>query len=289
MPSVYEIVTNSIIEKIEAGDMSWRKAWNLRRMPHNYVSGKPYRGINVLLLFSSRYQSPYWLTYKQATGQGGNVKKGEKSSLAVFWKPQCEEDEKTGKTKVTGAVLRYYRLFNWEQTEGVPEKIPVDQFKNKPLPTCQDLFDGMAHRPEVEYGDPAYSPKREVLYMPGIGEFDSTEEYYASLYHELTHWTGHPSRLDRDGIRGHLDGSISSLRDPRYAKEELIAELGAAYLCNIVGIADKVEDNNAAYLQSWIKVLRENSRMIISAASKSQQAVDFILQDAGYSFKEDDQ
>lgn len=278
---VYQIVTERIIALMESGKLDWRKTWKLQGgTPRNYVSGRPYRGVNLILLGFQGYNSPYWLTYKQVTDAGGVVLKGEKGNLVTFYKPRyvMETDPRTGEEKKVqaGALFRYYLVFNLEQTEGVPEKDKPKEAA-KPLPEPQVLLDALTpYIKAVKQGNPAYHPKSDTLKMPGPKDFETPEEYYATFFHELIHWTGHPARLARPGVREVMEGK-ARFGDEVYSQEELVAELGAAFLSSLVDIGERVEQNNAAYLQSWIKVLKEDTRLIIRAAGQAQKAADHLL------------
>lgn len=285
MTDVYQIITDRICELIEAGKLNWRQTWALKDLPRNYASGKNYRGINALLLWAERRSSPYWLTYNQAKAAGGNVKKGEKSSLVVFYKPRVvkELDTDTGEEKETtvGFMLRYYRVFNWEQTEGVPEKVDSDN-GNEQIVDCEEMVQALKqHDLKIEHGNPAYAPKRDVLIMPNLNEFRSSAEYYAAMHHELTHWTGHPSRVNRESIAKYLEGNASLFGDGDYSQEELVAELGAAFLNSMTGIERVTEENSVAYLQGWLSHLRNDTKMIVRAAGQAQTAVDWLRARAG--------
>lgn len=277
---VYGIVTERIIALMESGKLDWRKTWKLRTgAPRNYQSGRPYRGINLILLAFSGFASPWWLTYRQIQELGGTLRKGEKSSIVTFFKPRYEEreDPETGEKyqHKTGILFRYYHVFNLDQVDGIPDKeAPKDHEK---IPGPQELLDGL--RPfinAVAHGNPAYRPKDDILVMPAMGEFSDAPEYYATYYHEAIHWTGHPSRIGRKGVQEVLEGK-ARFGDDVYSQEELVAELGAAFLAGLTGIGDRVEKNNAAYLQHWIKVLKEDTQLIIRAASQAQVAVDYLL------------
>ena len=283
---VYQIVTDRICEQIESGKLNWKKSWSLKDMPKNYVSGKQYRGINTLLLWAERRSSPYWMTYNQAAAAGGNVKKGEKSSLVVFYKPRVvkETDRSTGeeKTKTIGYLLRYYRVFNWEQTEGVPEKLAEPGNQNEQVRDCEQIIRSlMQHDLRVEHGNPAYVPKKDCLQMPNLNEFRSSPHYYSAFHHELTHWTGHPSRVGRDSILRYLESKTLEFGDEQYSQEELVAELGAAFMNSLTGIeCDETDQNSAAYLQGWMSKLKSDPALIVRAAGQAQSAVDWILEHA---------
>lgn len=224
---VYQIVTDRIIALLEAGVVPWHKPWRGGHAPANLVSGKEYRGVNVWMLGASGFSSPYWLSYKQAQEMGGNVRKGEKSSIAVFWKMLQVEDKAEAKGKL------------------VPELTHLAQR------AC-------------------YCRASDTVNMPDRRTFDSEPEYYSTLFHELTHATGHESRL------GRLQNSVSGFGSTSYAKEELVAEMGASFLSARAGIELRTIDNFAAYIASWLGRLKDDRKLVVHAAAAAQKAVDFI-------------
>jgi antirestriction protein ArdC len=274
--SVYEIVTARILEQLERGVVPWRKPWSAQ-LPCNLVSGKAYRGLNTFLLGSQGYASKYWLTFNQANKLGGHIRRGEHSSPVTFWHVGQEKivrkPDGTDK-KQTPFLLRYYSVFNICQTEGIAEKLGLGE-SSRPVASieqCEAIVAGMPNRPRFEQSDRAwYRPSRDSVGMPARGLFSSSEEYYSTLFHELTHSTGHSSRIGRQGIE-----QLNTFGSESYSREELIAEMGAAMLCGVSGIAPSTLENSAAYLQSWITKLRGDSRLLISAASAAQKAADYI-------------
>lgn len=279
---LYQTVTDRIIEMLEAGVAPWRSPIMGRGSPghpRNLLSGKPYRGVNVFLLafsaWSEGYGSSCWLTFKQAKAKGGRIKKGEKSSLVVFWKQHVLEDKQTGKPK-TVPVLRHYRVFNTEQCEGIetPDAVPFEPLAFTPLETCEQIAAGYPSGPQISHGGTKayYRPSTDVVRMPEPERFTSPEEYYATLFHELAHSTGHSSRLDRG-----LDTKPTAFGSAQYGREELIAEVAAAFLCAEAGIHPAVIANSAAYLQGWLKCLKQDKKLILSAAGAGQKAADWIM------------
>jgi antirestriction protein ArdC len=273
MPTAYEVVTESVIKQLEAGVAPWRKPWRTE-MPANLVSKKEYRGINVFLLAFQGYGSRYWLTYRQAQSLDGTVSKGQHGSKVVFWKfdEYRKENSETGETENRKSILlRYYTVFNLEQCEGIkpPEPLPAIH----PIDQCESIVERMPNRPSLEQDSRVcYRPSTDTVGMPARSAFHSAEEYYSTFFHEMTHSTGHPSRVSREGIMNH-----NPFGSEDYSKEELVAEMGAAMLCGVAGIESRTLDNSASYLQSWINRLRSDSRLIISAASQAQKAADYIL------------
>jgi len=267
----YERITERIVSLLEQGTVPWHKPWNVTTgLPRNLVSKKPYRGINVFLLMAMGYESPHWLTFRQALQLGGNVKKGEKSCPVVFWKRMQIEDEETEEQRRI-PLLRLYHVFNVAQCEALkaaPEEVPMTV--TKPA----EIVAGMPQRPTIKHGmtQAYYSPTEDCVGMPSRERFDTEDSYHATLFHELVHSTGHESRLKRGSvIERNRFGS-----DP-YCKEELVAELGSAFLCGHAGIVDRTIDGSAAYLQAWLKQLKEDRTLIVYAAAQAQKAADFIL------------
>jgi antirestriction protein ArdC len=240
--------------------------------PANLVSKKTYRGINFFLLSLAGYGSQYWLTFRQAQALGGNVRKGEHGTKIVFWKfDKYETETADGETeKRKSAFLRYYVVFNLEQTEGLKALLALPPAR--PIESAEAIVAGMPNPPTFEQDFRAsYVPSKDTVTMPSRTAFPSQAEYYSTLFHELTHSTGHAKRLARDGFdRPQMFGSDS------YSREELVAEMGSAMLCGVAGIEQSTVANSAAYLQSWTARLKGDSRLVVSAASAAQKAADFI-------------
>jgi len=259
---VYQIITDRLIAIMEQGVIPWRKPWNSGREggPLNLVSKRHYQGINCFLLacYGSSFSSPYWLTYNQALSLGGNVKKGEKGTPVIFWKMYDREDPESDNGILTVPVLRYYTVFNVEQCEDIPIPEPEASawVEHDPIEAAEAVILAMPDRPFIEIGGAKayYSPSRDFVHVPGLSRYEHAEEYYSTFFHELAHATGHESRLNREGITGqHFFG------DAVYSREELVAEMTAAFLCGHCGIENVTIQNSAAYLQSWIRTLRGNT------------------------------
>jgi antirestriction protein ArdC len=269
--SVYEIITGQILVELEKGVVPWRKPWRTLP-PANLVSKKPYRGINTFLLALAGYGSQYWLTFRQAQALGGNVRRGEHGTKIVFWKfNEYETETADGETENrTSAFLRYYTVFNLEQTEGLKALLALPPAR--PIESAETIISGMPNPPAYQQGFLAcYSPSSDTVTMPSPNAFSSRAEYYSTMFHELTHATGHAKRLGREGFdRPQEFGSES------YSREELVAEMGSAMLCGVAGIEQATMANSAAYLKSWITRLKSDSRLVISAASAAQKAAEYI-------------
>jgi len=279
MPSVapiaYQIITDRITKLLEEGVCAWSKPWNSQAgMPRNLFSQRPYRGINVWMLGAQRYESPFWATFNQVKQAGGSVKKGEKSTPIVFWKKYTSVDKDTGEEEGR-FTLKYYAVFNTAQVEGVA--VPTLEqpiFEHTPIEVCEKVVGNYPNRPTLLHGDSRayYRPSTDCIVMPDMTAFPQLSCYYSTLFHELTHSTGHSDRLNRPTLVDAVAfGSVN------YAKEELIAEMGAAYLCGVCGIANETINNSAAYLKGWLKVLRDDPKMLVQAAGQAQRAVDHIL------------
>lgn len=278
--SVYEIVTEKIIDILEKGTIPWQKSSH-QTPAMNLITKKPYRGINSMLL-AWGYSSPYWLSFAQAKNLGGYVNSGEKASIVVFW-TQFVRDKKdaygnlvkdeNGKVlKESIPVLRYYSIFNSEQCTLPEGKIPETPIRES-LTSADSIVEGYKDCPEIQYKNIStgeYSHALDVIKMPVEENFTSQEESKATLFHELVHSTGHSNRLNRkEPAEGYM---------AEYGKEELIAEIGAAFLCYETGI-EKTIPNQAAYISGWLNTLKEDKRMIITASSAAQKAVEYILRD----------
>jgi antirestriction protein ArdC len=282
---VYQGITDRIVAELEQGVRPWFKPWNdthaagLITRPLR-ANGIAYRGINILMLWqaaqASGYVFPTWMTFKQAIDLGAHVRKGEKGSLVVYADRirRTETDAETGEDSETEIpILKGYTVFNVEQIEGLPA-----HFYSVPnLPTAQvpriaraDDFFAATGAMVVHGGSRAcYIPSIDAIQMPFIGDFRDAESYYGTLAHEMTHWTKHESRLNRDLGRKRFG-------DEGYAFEELVAELGAAFISADLELTPDIRDDHAAYIGSWIKVLKNDKRAIFAAASHAQRAADFL-------------
>lgn len=274
--NVYEIVTEEILARLEKGEIPWIKPWTGGGYPKNLVSKKEYRGINVFMLAASCYTSPYWLSYKQCQDLGGQVRKGEKSTLVVFWKqlPIKEEGSNGEITEKSLPFLRYYRVFNVDQCDGL--KLPDEGISNpdfQPIDACEDVVNGMPKKPLVNHREARayYHPSEDFVNMPPKESFTKEEYYYSVLFHELGHSTGHEKRLARKA-----QGDWSAFGGEKYSKEELVAEMTAAFLCGHCKIERETIDNSVAYIQSWSKKLKEDKKMVVLAAAQAQKAADYI-------------
>ena len=273
---VYEIVTNRIIEELEKGVIPWRKPWTGGRGgAYNRISRKPYSMLNQMLL---KHGGEY-ATFKQWQSLGGKVRKGEKSEIVTFWKMIETETVKADGTteKQMIPMLRYYPVFHVSQIEGVePLEKPFEDVE--PIEAADKIIVDYVSRESLTFVETVtdeayYSPSRDLVQVPAKEQYGAIAEYYSTTFHELTHSTGHAKRLNRltTGIKAAFGGE-------EYSKEELTAEIGAASLLNHLGIETPDSfRNSAAYIQSWLKALRGDARMIVAAASRAEKAVAYIL------------
>ena len=282
---VYQTVTNNILAAMKNGIIPWRKPFktSFSPIPINFSTSKVYRGINVFLLNLACLQYGYpknaWLTFRQANVMGGYVKKGQASEIILFWKStlinekNITQEEKSEIIKKV-YIARTYNVFNIDQCEGIDTDSEILTTTPR-IGSCEEIYANYPEvRPEVNLGLKAmYIPALDQIRIPGVGDFHSTSDYYATLFHELVHSTGHISRLNREGI-----SEAKRSDEIRYSKEELIAEMGASFLCAFTGIENPdLTNNSAAYLQSWLQVFKQDKTMVVKAASQAQKVVDFIL------------
>ena len=275
--NVYDIVTERIIDLLEEGTVPWRRPWTGGgQLPTNLVSKKGYRGVNVFLLATMAYESPFWLTYNQARTLGGCVRKHEKACPVVFWKWLDVDDDRASSKQKRVPMLRYYHVFNVAQCDGLDDHVPPileEEHDVDPIAEAEYIVRGMPERPEITHQQARafYRPDSDVVNTPRIQLFDSSEEYYSTLFHELVHSTGHESRLGR-----HDSKESVAFGSATYSKEELVAEMGCAYICNSCGIMEQTLSNSAAYIAGWLKRLKNDKSLVVKAAAQAQKASDFI-------------
>lgn len=272
----YEVITQQILDRLEQGIIPWNRPWSANgEPPMNLVSKKPYRGINLVLTSMSGFQSPYWLTFNQCKFLKGSIKEGSKSLPIVYWDKVQVRDTQSTTGFATVPYIKYYRVFNVEQTEGIPaSKIPEPKQRgvdHNPITECERIVAESQCKPEIKhFGDRAYYARSfDTITLPEMRWFDTSEHYYATLFHEMIHSTGADSRLHRD-----MTGYFGS--EP-YSKEELVAEIGSSFLCATVGIEPKTIDNTVAYVQSWLKALNDDKKLVIYASAQAQKASDYVL------------
>lgn len=271
----FEIITDRILSALDNNIIPWRKPWkSTGGIPRNFVTGKPYRGLNIFLTLSAGYSSPFWLTYNQAKERGGTVRKGEKGTPIIYWNfiSRPTENAKGEIEEQNIPFMRYYTVFNVNQIDGLKIEETPETF-NEIIP-CEDVLNNMPQAPTIIKGfdQACYNPISDTVKIPSRAAFKTEAGYYATLFHELSHSTGHASRLARKGIT-----ERNTFGSDEYSKEELVAELGAAFLCGFTGIEAETLENQTAYIDNWKKVIAADKKMIISAAAQAQRAADFIL------------
>lgn len=275
--SIYEMVTERIINELENGVIPWEKPWTGGRGgAYNRISRKPYSLINQMML---KHPGEY-ATFNQWQTLGGKIRKGEKAEFVVFWKIFNKEEVKADGTKEVKQipVLRYYSVFHISQVSGV-EPLEEPFAEVQPITEADRIIseyvsrEGLAFIEEIT-DEAYYSPSRDLVHIPAKEQYKNISEYYSTTFHELTHSTGHSSRLNRLSRTAHFGND-------EYSKEELVAEIGAANMLHFLGIeTSKSFQNSAAYIQSWLKVIRGDAKFIVSAASKAEKAVNYILGNA---------
>ena len=271
--NLYEVVTQKILDQLEKGVIPWRKTWNGSK-PINYITRKPYRGINTLLLpFGGEY-----LTFKQCKDLGGSIRKGEKANMIIFYKPLEIEKENEEKAK-TIPYLQYSNVFHLSQCEGITSKLEPVVIDNsiEPIEQAQRIFDNYILQSSVKVQHIAgsnkacYSPSDDTITLPVVGQFESAESYYNTAFHEAAHSTGHETRLNRIS-------KSAAFGNGDYSREELVAEIAAAMVMSSAGIEQpETFENSVAYIHGWSKKLKEDKKAIVFAAGQAQKAADLIL------------
>lgn len=273
---VYQEVTDRIVSAIEAGGtLPWVKPWRSCGVPRNAITGRPYTGINTILLAMAPFASNEWLTYNQAKQVGAQVRKGEQGTQVVLFKPFKVTDKNDPDSKEkTIPLLRSFTVFNVAQIDNLPNKFAKPTAADAQDFSINEQAESMLAHAVIEHGSnqACYVPSRDKILMPHKADFKSISDYYATALHELTHWTGHTSRLARD-----FTGRFG---DESYAFEELVAELGAAFLCASCSIDGTLQHDN--YIAHWLKVLKADKKAIFTAASAARKSTEFISCDAAH-------
>ncbi|MCW3111494.1 MAG: hypothetical protein JWQ09_6000 [Segetibacter sp.] len=275
---VYQMVTDRIIKLLEAGTVPWQKPWTDAGVPMNLISKRPYRGINLWLLLSLNYERNLFLTWDQLKKIGGSVNVGEHGHIVVFWKnvkKQPEELDKKENPK-TVPMLRYYKVFNISQVRDVPSTMiePLVKLEHESLLECESIIQAMPDCPIIKHKEQKafYHIGDDFINMPSKKSFKRIEAYYSTLFHELVHSTGSEKRLGRKSIM-----DMAEFGSEPYSLEELIAELGAAYLCSFTGILEKEIHNSAGYIDGWLGKLKNDKRFVVQASGQAQKAVDMVM------------
>jgi antirestriction protein ArdC len=288
----YQEVTDAVIQALEEGTVIWQCPWNSAGLPKNITTGIQYRGWNLLWLnFHSSlkgYTAPYYITYKQAQQLGGTIRKGQSGTKIIYWATielkdnaaNSNQEQSTANSSddkpQTRMVPKVHTVFNVDQTEGIefPEIASLLKSEHECIEACEQVVTGMPNPPRlITNGSQAfYSPVSDTVVVPSLQSFNHAEGYYNTLFHELAHSTGHQNRLNRKELVD-TDGFGKA----NYAKEELTAEMTAAFLCAITGIQQTTITNSVAYIQNWLKALRNDKTLVIKAAAQAQRASDYIL------------
>jgi antirestriction protein ArdC len=299
-PDLYQVVTDKVIALLEAGTVPWQRSWNQYGLARNYATNHVYTGINAFLLnFFPTFDVPFYLTYKQAQALGGQVRKGAKAETVYFFKTLYKDaDGKnlkpaqiaqlTAGDKFVKAIPmpRTFHLFNVADIDGIEFEFPeLKENPNAPIEACDNFLTGLQAVPEVcheDLNEAYYAPVADQINMPPLPRFNCSAAYYKTLFHEITHSTGHESRLSHPGITLPIEQRVPG--SETHAHEELIAELGAVYLCQHAGItvspalgAGELE-NAAAYINSYLGLLKNDKRFLFQASSQAQKAVNFLLE-----------
>jgi len=271
---VYEIITEKVIASLEKGVVPWSKPWKGSSLPMNFKTGYKYKGVNLLLLALSGFSVPYFLTFNQVKELGGTVKKGAEATLVIFWSWKEKTKIVDGKEETeTYPVLQYYHVFNITQTEGIEYESRFDQMDNfNPLAVCDEVVLKYKDCPTIEHKEQRafYFNEKDLINMPSKKSFNSEEDYYKTLFHEMIHSTGHKNRLNRD-----MPAVLNNHSE--YSKEEVIAELGASFLCGHTHIGANLIENSASYIEFWLKQLKEDKKFVFAVSSQAQKAVEHIL------------
>ncbi len=276
-PDAYAAVTDRIIAALDRGTVPWRRPWRSRGL-RNAISGRSYRGINLLLLgltaLEGGFDDPRWLTYRQAQVKGGHVRRGEQGTQIVLWKWIERSDSDTGEPQQHYPLLRLFTVFNVTQCEDLALPAYDGGEPQDPLAEAEAIVASYASGPPVVHdADSAYYiPSRDEVHLPPRESFRGAHGYYATLFHELAHSTGHQSRLNREGYQ-----SSARFGSETYSREELVAEFAAAFLGQEAGTDPSRVEQSAAYIASWLKALRDDRRLVVVAAGQAQRAADHIL------------
>jgi antirestriction protein ArdC len=294
-PDLYQVITDKVIALLEAGTVPWQRPWNQYGLARNYATGHVYTGINAFLLnFFPSFDVPFYLTYKQAQALGGQVRKGAKAETVYFFKTLYKDADGKNLKPAQIAKLgdgdkfvkaipmpRTFHLFNIADIDGIDFDIPeLSDNPNAPIEACDNFVTGLQSVPEIQHKDlnqAFYAPVADQINMPPLPRFSCSPAYYKTLFHEVTHSTGHESRLSRPGITLPMEQRVPG-SEP-HAHEELIAELGAVYLCQHAGISRQpLQENAAAYIDSYLQLLKNDKRFLFQASSQAQKAVNFLLE-----------
>lgn len=279
--TVYDVITERLLADLETGTAPWRKTWSGDGFnQRNAVTGYRYRGVNLWLTLCAGYSDPRWITTRQLEKVGGRVKRSEWKQYCpiVFYPRKKVFNKETGREEEKFLGVRFYQAYNLEQCELPEGWVLADldkQINFDPIESAEGILEAYQDAPSLEHkgGQAFYRPSTDSVTMPKKETFESPQAYYATLFHELTHSTGHEKRLNREGV-----AERHAFGDPVYSREELIAEMGSAFLMGNAGLKfPEIEKNQASYLAGWIKAIKGNPKLLIEASSKAQKAADYIL------------
>lgn len=285
---LYTRVTDKIIAMLEQGTIPWRKPWSGYGLARNAATGHVYRGINMILMNNTAHPIPYFMTFNQIKEREGKIRKGAKAEMVMYYnlilkdkdgnKLSHEQAKGMNRDEVkVNRFLKYYNVFNVADIEGIAFTFPEIKLQpHEKIEKCEQIIWNMPQLPEIVEEDANrcyYNPVHDYVNMAQIGQFDTPEDYYATFFHELTHSTGHQKRLARPAVM-----QPERFGGKSYSEEELVAEIGASYLCASVGIDyQPIMENAAAYIEGWLKVLKKDKTFIFKASAEAQKAADFIL------------
>lgn len=266
--SIAQTITDNVIKALEAGTAPWVKPWHNRGVdaPYNPVAKRYYNGINFVQLSMMPASTDYWVTYKQAQSVGAQVRKGSVGVPVVYFSPLEVTDKVTGDSKKI-PMLKHYTVFNADQVDGLELPAPAERNMNETIQSCEDFI--KAQRARIQFGGNRafYVPSMDYIQLPGLDQFKSSADYYSTALHELSHWTGHESRLNRD-----FSGRFGN---EAYAFEELVAELGSAMLCAHLKLDGQLQ--HTSYIANWLKVLRDDPKNILKASALAQKILDYTI------------
>jgi|TARA_R110000824_G_scaffold124318_1_gene282707 antirestriction protein ArdC len=297
---IFSDITNKVIDLLKQGVAPWKKSWKSSGLagfcgagaPRNYKTKKAYSGVNIMLLIMAGFESPWWMTFKQAQSMGGRVIKGEKGTTAVRWvvsyfdidgnwiNPKLVKKRSDYHRKTM--FPSYFHVFNEAQIEGLefpvikePETIGPVEVTHNPIENADNIIDAFEDPPilKLDGRNPCYNPRTDTVHLPVLDKFSTPEQYYKTLFHEFAHSTGAEKRLNRKGI-----ADFDKFGSEQYAKEELIAELSSCFMSEIAGFQnEETLEDTASYCKGWIKKLQDDPKMIVHAMSGAQKATEHIL------------
>lgn len=273
---VYQIVTDQIIALLEQGIVPWHQSWTNAGIPMNLLSKRPYRGINLWLLLSLNYERNLFLTWDQLKKIGGSVLPGEAGHVVLYWKSSSKANGDDNEMQKQNSKLMYYKVWNISQCKDLPEGIvePLVQKEHDTILECEAIISSMPDSPLLVFtGKKAYYDiQKDTVVLPKMKSFKRSEDYYTTLFHQLIHSTGSEKRLNRKSIT-----EMAELGSEMYGIEELVAEIGSAYLCSFAGIPNAGITNGAVYINGWLGKLTNDKKFVVHASGFGQKAIDFIL------------